>query len=77
MEATIQLMLDWFQEQGFQLTYQSTAVFLLAHPELPGVEVRIGTVYGVVERDGHEIYRAQHGDFDPAIAHDRMFGPRS
>jgi hypothetical protein len=47
---------------------------LLAHAELPGLEARIGTVYGVVERDGIEIYRASHQDFDRAVAHERIFG---
>jgi hypothetical protein len=77
LEATIQPIFNWFREQNFQLTYRSTAIYLLAHPELPGVEVRIGTVYTVVERDGHEIYRTLHREFDQAIAHDRIFGPRS
>jgi len=77
LEPTIQPIFDWFRSQGFQLTYQSTAVYLLAHFEQPGVEVRIGTVYTVVERDGHEIYRTQHLEFDPVVAHDRIFGPQS
>jgi hypothetical protein len=61
---------QWFLSQGFRIVYASSAVCLLAHAELPGVEVRIGTVYCVVERDGVEIYRTQHRDFDPATARD-------
>ncbi len=38
----------------------------MAHQELPGVEVRIGTVYVVVERDGKEIYRSLVREFDPS-----------
>lgn len=56
----------WFAGHGFHVTYESTAVRLLAHPELPGVEVRIGTVYVVVERDGAEVFRSPTREFDPA-----------
>ncbi|HEX3723219.1 MAG TPA: hypothetical protein VHV31_10530 [Nitrolancea sp.] len=73
----MQKIYDWLIEQNFQLTYQSSAVYLLVHPELPGIEVRIGTVYAVVERDGREIYRTLHRDFDPALAYERLFGPVS
>ena len=56
---------QWFIDRGFHHTYRSTAIRLLAHPDLPGVEVRIGTVYVVVERDDREIYRILAREFDP------------
>jgi len=77
LDATIQPIYDWFVQQNFQVVYRSTAIVLLAHQALPGVEVRIGTVYVVVERDGREIYRALHREFVPELAHERLFGPRS
>lgn len=63
---------QWFVEQGFHLTYRSTAIRLLAHKELPGVEVRIGTGYVVVDRDGHEEYRVLVREFDPAAVPERV-----
>jgi hypothetical protein len=44
----------------------------LAHQELPGVEVRIGTVYVVVERDGQQVYRSLAREFDPDEAAKRL-----
>ncbi len=52
-----------FLARGFHIVYQSTAIRLLTHPEHPGVEVRIGTNYVVIERDGREIYRSLLADF--------------
>ena len=45
----------------------------MAHQELPGVEVRIGTVYVVVERDGKEIYKSLLREFDPDDVNARVF----
>jgi hypothetical protein len=73
VDETTTPIVQWFLSQGFRIVYATSAIGLLAHAELPGVEVRIGTVYSVVERDGVEIYRTQHGDFDPATAHVRIF----
>lgn len=44
-------------ERGFRETVRSTAVRVLRHPDAPGLEVRLGTVYVVAERDDREIYR--------------------
>ncbi len=74
VDETIDPIVEWFRSQGFRIVYVSSAICLLAHAELPGLEARIGTVYGVVERDGIEIYRASHQDFDRAVAHERIFG---
>lgn len=74
MDATSEAIVHWLVHQGFHIAYESTAIYLLAHAELPGVEARVGTVYSVVERDGVEIYRTAHRDFDPAVARERIFG---
>ncbi|HEX7102954.1 MAG TPA: hypothetical protein VF201_09960 [Nitrolancea sp.] len=74
MDESIEPIVEWFRSQGFRIVYVTSAVCLLAHAELPGVEARIGTVYSVVERDGEEIYRMAHRDFDRAAAHERIFG---
>jgi len=50
---------------GFQPYYETTAISLLTHPELPGLEVRIGTTMVTFERDGREVYRAPLARFDP------------
>jgi len=49
---------------GFQPYYETTAISLLTHPELPGLEVRIGTTMVTFERDGREVYRAPLARFD-------------
>jgi hypothetical protein len=74
VDETTEPIVEWFRSHGFRIVYISSAVCLLAHAELPGLEARIGTVYSVVERDGTEIYRMQHRDFDPAVAYERIFG---
>ncbi|HET9016271.1 MAG TPA: hypothetical protein VFN57_11785 [Thermomicrobiaceae bacterium] len=58
--------------RGFHVTYRSTAIRILAHPDLPGVAVRLGTVSLVVERDGHEVYRAPLARFDLDAALSRI-----
>ncbi len=65
MTRSTEQISSWFVEQGFHLTYRSTAIRLLAHPDLPGVEARIGTGYVVVERDGQEIFRELIREFEP------------
>lgn len=74
MDETTEPIVEWFRRQGFRVVYVSSAVCLLAHSELPGLEARVGTVYSVVERDGTEIFRTQHRNFDSAVAHQRIFG---
>ncbi|ACZ39608.1 hypothetical protein [Sphaerobacter thermophilus] len=49
---------------GFQTYYETTAIYLLTHPDLPGLEVRIGTTIVTFERDGREVYRAPIARFD-------------
>lgn len=71
---SIEPIVEWFRSQGFRIVYASSAICLLAHAELPGIEARIGTVYCVVERDGVEIFRSQLRDFEPAVARQRIFG---
>ena len=61
--------------RGFHPIYRSTAVRILVHPDLPGVEVRLGTVYAVVDRDGREVYRAPLTRFDPDAALRRVARP--
>ena len=58
-EVVIQQLID----RGFRVSYRSTAVTLLVHPDLPGLEVRIGTVAVVAERDGIEVYRRPLASF--------------
>lgn len=63
MDATTDPVTRWFIEQGFHLAYQTTAVTLLVHPDHPGLEVRIGTVLAIIERDGREIFRSPVREF--------------
>ncbi len=73
MELPSDLAYKWFAEHGFHQIYRSTAIRLMAHQELPGVEVRIGTGYVVVERDGKEVYRSLIRDFDQEDLAARVF----
>lgn len=73
MESNSDRVYRWFVDHGFHLIYRSTAIRLMAHQELPGVEVRIGTVYVVVERDGKEIYKSLLREFDPDDVNARVF----
>ncbi len=73
MQSQADQIYQWFVDQGFHLTYRSTAIRLLAHAELPGVEVRIGTGWVVVERDGAEVYRSLIREFDGNEVHERVF----
>ncbi len=57
-------ILNALTEYGFRPAYRSSAVTVLVHPEQPGLEVRVGTTQAVIERDGREIYRASHREFD-------------
>jgi hypothetical protein len=52
------------EERGFRAVYESTAVSILAHPDAPGLDVRVGTNYVVGNRNGKEFYRAQRPAFD-------------
>ncbi len=73
MELPSDRAYKWFAEKGFHLIYRSTAIRLLAHQELPGVEVRIGTGYVVIERDRKEVYRSLVREFDPNDVAARVF----
>lgn len=53
---------------GFQTYYETSAISLLVHPDLPGLEVRVGTTIVTVERDGRDIYRAPLARFDLEVA---------
>lgn len=57
-------LVDELCDAGFLVTYHSTAVTLLVHPGYPGLEARIGTAMVVVERDGHEVFRAPLREFE-------------
>lgn len=48
---------EQIESVGFRVAHQSTALTFLVHPECPGVLVRIGTVFVVVERDQREVAR--------------------
>lgn len=50
-------IVDLLVRHGFVRSYDTIAVHLLVHPDLPGLEVRVGTIYVVAERDGQEVYR--------------------
>lgn len=54
--------------RGFRTTYETTAIRLLSHPDLPGLEVRVGTTTIVFERAGQEVYRAPLDRVDLAAA---------
>ncbi|HET7034858.1 MAG TPA: hypothetical protein VFI42_04185 [Thermomicrobiaceae bacterium] len=60
------------QEAGFRVHHRSTAVILLGHPDYPGIEARIGTVYLVLARDEREFYRAPLAAADVAEALRRL-----
>lgn len=77
MESKSDNIYCWFVSRGFHQVYRSTAVRLLAHQGLPGIEVRIGTVYVVVERDGREVYRSALRRFDPGEVEARVLQPPS
>jgi hypothetical protein len=51
-------------QHGFRLGYRSSAIATLVHPDYPGLEVRLGTIQVVVERDHVELYRAALADVD-------------
>ena len=61
--------------RGFHPIYHTIAVRIFVHPDRPGVEVRLGTVYVVVDRDGREVYRAPLARFDLDTAIARMAAP--
>jgi hypothetical protein len=65
-------IVEAFRTQGFRLACQSSALAFLIHPAHPGVEVRIGTRFVVIECDGKELYRAGHQEFDLATAMQRL-----
>lgn len=54
--------------RGFRTGYQTTAIHLLSHPALPGLEVRIGTTTIVFHRDGRDLYRSLLREFDLTAA---------
>ncbi len=72
MDGTHKAIMHAFRVRGFRPAYESSAIAILAHPDYPGTEVRVGTVYVVLERDGQEIYRARHDEFDIAEALRRL-----
>jgi hypothetical protein len=70
-------ILNQLAQYGFRPAYRSAALTVLVNPELPGLEVRVGTTQVVFERDGREIYRASHGSFDMQQALAANAGERS
>lgn len=64
MAALAEDIVNRLAARGFQRVYDTAAVHILTHPAQPGLEVRVGTVYVVIERDGREIYRAPLARFD-------------
>ncbi len=72
MDGTHEEIVQAFRVRGFRPAYESSAIAILTHPDCPGTEVRVGTVYVVLERDGQEIYRTRHDEFDIAEALRRL-----
>lgn len=64
MAASESKILDELIRHGFRPVYQSMAVTLFVHPELPGVEARVGTTHVVVEFAGRDVYQSSHASFD-------------
>jgi|DewCreStandDraft_1066081.scaffolds.fasta_scaffold18210_2 hypothetical protein len=75
MDGTHEDIVQAFRSRGFRPAYETSAITILTHPDHPGVEVRVGTVYVVIERDRREIYRIHHDRFDMAEALRRLAGP--
>jgi len=67
-------IIETLRSRGFHLASQTSALAFLTHPDHPGVEVRIGTVFVVIERDGVELYRVRHQEFDVTTALRRLSG---
>lgn len=74
MAAAVDDIAARLTEHGFRVVYRSAALWLLAHPDLPGVEVRLGTIYLVMERDGREVLRMRLDAFDLAAVLQRARG---
>lgn len=64
MNASHDEIVRGFLDHGFRISYRSTAITLLAHPEHPGLAVRVGTVWVVAERDGRVFYHVHRDAFD-------------
>ncbi len=45
------------ERAGFRVVRRTSALMFLAHPEYPGLLIRVGTVFVVVERNGVEYGR--------------------
>uniref|UniRef100_A0A7C3A9S7 Uncharacterized protein n=2 Tax=Thermorudis TaxID=1649508 RepID=A0A7C3A9S7_9BACT len=72
MDGTHEDIVEALRSRGFRTAYETSAIAILTHPDRPGVEVRVGTVYVVIELDGREIYRVHHAQFDLAEALRRL-----
>ncbi|MBX6754305.1 MAG: hypothetical protein IRY86_08740 [Thermorudis peleae] len=61
---TVERLIAVLEQHGFRRGYGSSALVSLVHPDLPGLEVWIGTRDIRAERDGRELYRAALDRFD-------------
>jgi len=50
-------VLDQLERAGFRVARRTSALLFLVHPAYPGLQLRVGTVYVVAERNGREIAR--------------------
>ena len=50
-------VLDQLERAGFRVARRTSALLFLVHPAYPGLQLRVGTVYLVAERNGREIAR--------------------
>ena len=75
MDGTHEDIVQAFRSRGFRPAYETSAITILTHPDHAGVEIRVGTVYVVIERDRREIYRVHHDQFDIAEALCRLGDP--
>lgn len=47
--------IDQLERAGFRVARRTSALTFLVHPAYPGLQLRVGTVYVVAERDEGEI----------------------
>lgn len=57
-------VIDQLERAGFRVTRRTSALTFLVHPAYPGLQLRVGTVYVVAERDEREIARQRRDALD-------------
>jgi hypothetical protein len=61
---TVESLIAVLEQHRFRRGYGSSALVSLVHPDLPGLEVWIGTRDVRAERDGRELYHVAIDRFD-------------